>query len=144
MTWNHPGMKIPRDFWNSNSWKNSEWLTIILFQVFYLRFCDHSALKLWFNCWRCWASEPYRNQLTMHVKIKIKTNWVYLRSCFSRKQKIITRCVSTKRGRRKCQERSLAAYVERKPPKYTVEAASGSQKVGEDCCVVVLHAFAPF
>ena len=119
MTWNHPGMKIPADFRNSNSRKNSEWLTIPA-KYFFLRFCDHSALLIQLLT-RCWAIEPYRNQLTVHVK-KIKTNWVCLR--FAPKKLGFqqfwfcvrnTRCVSTKRGRRKCQERSLAAYVERKP-----------------------------
>ena len=52
MTWNHPGMKIPTDFRNSNSRKNSEWLTIPA-KYFFLRFCDHSALLIQLLTW-CW------------------------------------------------------------------------------------------
>ena len=40
--------------------------------------------------------------------------------------------------------RALFSRLRReKAPQYTVEAASGSQKVGEDCCVVV-HALLPY
>ena len=122
MTWNHPGMKIPTDFRNSNSRKNSEWLTIPA-KYFFLRFCDHSALLIQLLTW-CW-DQLNRTAISWQCTWRKSKQTEFVDDCAKKTTKNSrfsnfdclrnTRCVSTKRGRRKCQERSLAAYVERKP-----------------------------